>query len=126
MNTLQHLGFAALLLSAPLALAGCGSSQTSTSPALEDTSSALVDAEVYVCRSGEKVRAAYPDVNTAVIEYRGDVHTLEIAVSADGARYVNDDVQWWIKGFGTYAEATLFDQPDGSYQDALEVDCRPE
>ena len=39
-----------------------------------------------------------PDPNTAVIRYKGKVHILKTAPSADGARYVGDGLQWWTKG----------------------------
>ncbi|MGI8841489.1 MAG: MliC family protein [Caulobacteraceae bacterium] len=60
---------------------------------------------VYACPGGETVRATYPDTRTAKVEYQGRAHTLKIAGSADGARYVGDGLQWWTKGMthGTIA-----------------------
>lgn len=126
MNWIKGFAFGGIFVSGALFLAGCGSSQTATPEALQDADLAYLNAEVYVCESGEEVHAAYPDIDTAVIQYRGDTHTLQIAVSADGARYINDDLQWWVKGAGSNAEGILFDGADGTYEDALEVNCSPE
>ena len=84
------------------ALAGCGSMGPGAPPPASP-------AIVYACPNGETVRATYPDPRTAVIQYRGATHTLKIAVSADGARYVGDGLQWWTKGMihGTIATLPL-------------------
>jgi membrane-bound inhibitor of C-type lysozyme len=52
----------------------------------------------YRCDDGRTVRAAYPDIRTAVLGFDGETHRLHIAVSADGARYVGAGWQWWSKG----------------------------
>lgn len=52
----------------------------------------------YACDDGASVKASYPDADTAVVELDGKAHTLKIAVSASGARYVGDGLQWWTKG----------------------------
>jgi membrane-bound inhibitor of C-type lysozyme len=44
------------------------------------------------------VQAAYPDTHTAVLTLDGQTRRLQVAVSADGARYVGDHWQWWTKG----------------------------
>lgn len=62
----------------------------------------------YLCQSGERIVASYPDTDTAVIEYRGQVRRLHIAISASGARYVGGAVEWWTKGTGRGASGTLF------------------
>ena len=82
-----------------LALAGCGALAPAPRPAPADP------AIVYACPDGQSVRATYPDTRTAVIEYRGATHTLKTAVSADGARYIGEGLQWWTKGMthGTLA-----------------------
>ena len=52
----------------------------------------------YACDDGRSLKASYPDADTAVVELGGRTHTLKIAVSASGARYVGDGLQWWTKG----------------------------
>ncbi|MEO8925792.1 MAG: MliC family protein [Caulobacteraceae bacterium] len=86
-------------------LAGCGAMAPAPSPPAA--------AIVYVCPDGQSVRATYPDTRTAVIKYRGVTHTLKTAVSADGARYIGEGLQWWTKGMthGTLAALT----PDETY-----------
>ena len=44
------------------------------------------------------VQAAYPDTNTALVKIKGETHTLHVAMSGSGARYISDDWQWWTKG----------------------------
>ncbi len=53
---------------------------------------------VYTCPDGAEVIARYPDTTTAVIRYKGKVHTLKTAPTGDGARYIGDGLQWWTKG----------------------------
>lgn len=52
----------------------------------------------YACNDGQTVQAAYPDTNTAVIKLKGETHTLHIAISGSGARYIGEGWQWWTKG----------------------------
>lgn len=52
----------------------------------------------YACDDGRSVKASYPDADTAVVELDGKTHTLKVAVSASGARYVGEGLQWWTKG----------------------------
>ena len=52
----------------------------------------------YVCEDGRTVRATYPDPDTAIVDVDGVKRTLKIAISASGARYIGDGVQWWSKG----------------------------
>ncbi|MEO8778865.1 MAG: MliC family protein [Rhodanobacter sp.] len=52
----------------------------------------------YACADGRTVQAVYPDTDNAVLRFDGQTHQLHIAVSADGARYVGQDWQWWTTG----------------------------
>jgi membrane-bound inhibitor of C-type lysozyme len=52
----------------------------------------------YHCADGTAVQAGYPSADTAVVRVGGRDYTLEIAVSASGARYVGYGLQWWTKG----------------------------
>ena len=53
---------------------------------------------VYACADGAVLKARYPDDKTAVVEYGGQTRTLTVAMSASGARYVGEGLQWWTKG----------------------------
>lgn len=77
---------------AALALAGCAQVRPP------------VPRQSYACEDGRTVLARYPDTQTAVLEIAGASHTLTIARSGSGARYVGDGLQWWTKGL---SEATL-------------------
>lgn len=52
----------------------------------------------YQCDDGRTVMAVYPDSTTAVLTLGGQTLQLHTAVSADGARYVGNQWQWWSKG----------------------------
>jgi membrane-bound inhibitor of C-type lysozyme len=52
----------------------------------------------YTCTDGQVVQAAYPDANTALVKIKSETHTLHIAMSGSGARYIGDNWQWWTKG----------------------------
>lgn len=56
------------------------------------------NSKTYVCDDGRRVQAAYLNRDTALLRIHGEVIRLHIAISADGARYVGDDWQWWTKG----------------------------
>lgn len=55
---------------------------------------------IYQCEDGERFAAAYPDNDTAILNYAGQLLLLKSVVSADGARYVGEGWQWWSKGEG--------------------------
>jgi membrane-bound inhibitor of C-type lysozyme len=74
-------------------LAGCSAASA------DQTTSGSAPAWIsYTCSDGQVVQAAYPDTNTALVKIKGETHTLHIAMSGSGARYVSDDWQWWTKG----------------------------
>ncbi|RJS91029.1 MliC family protein [Salinisphaera sp. Q1T1-3] len=78
----------------------------------------------YECSTGETIVARYPDVETAVIDYKGDEHTLSLAMSADGARYVGDDYEWWTRGTGRNGQATLSERNDDNTTGRQIASCR--
>lgn len=74
----------------------------------------------YDCNNGQTIDARYPDSDRAVVHYQGDKLPMHIAISADGARYVGDDYEWWTRGSGQGGEATLFAHAsDGSTGDVV-------
>lgn len=92
---------------AVLALAACDQNKTEaprpapTPDALTKTPAAPgAEGETiaYACADGQALKARYPDDKTAVVEYGGQTRTLTVAVSASGARYVGEGLQWWTKG----------------------------
>lgn len=87
-------------LAALLGLAACNKpaeqAQAPEAPAAAAPAAATLT--TYVCDDGRSLKASYPDADTAVVELEGATHTLKIAISASGARYVGDGLQWWTKG----------------------------
>lgn len=61
----------------------------------------------YRCESGQTVAAAYPTTDSATVEYKRSRYNMRIAVSASGARYVADSLEWWTKGSGPGSEGTV-------------------
>lgn len=79
---------------APLALAACSPEPKPTPPPAEPSTPWIT----YVCDDGRTLQAVYPDSDTARVRVGGQEHTLKIAVSGSGARYVGEGLQWWTKG----------------------------
>lgn len=73
-----------------------------------DDQTADESARTYECNDGRAIRASYPDTDHAVVAYQDQQRRMHIAVSADGARYVGNDYEWWTRG----ADATLFTHAD--------------
>ncbi|MGO1500470.1 MAG: MliC family protein [Marinobacter sp.] len=62
----------------------------------------------YHCESGTAIQAAYPAHRKAVVKYKEQMLRMNLAVSADGSRYVGDGLEWWTSGSGVGSEGTLF------------------
>lgn len=62
----------------------------------------------YECESGRTVHASYPSDSVAVVEYDDRTIRMTRAVSASGARYVGEDLEWWTRGTGPDSKGTLF------------------
>lgn len=76
----------------------------------------------YECESGALIQASYLDTDHARIAYQGRTRTLTIAVSASGARYVGEGVEWWTKGSGPGSSGSLFAyQSDGASGELIET-----
>lgn len=110
MKILSALTFAPIL--SLVLLAACDSSTSDKATAIEHN---------FRCASGETMAASYPFTDTARVQYKGEHYDMKIAVSASGARYTNDDFEWWTKGSGTDSEATLFrHKADGTTGESVE------
>jgi len=87
------------------ALAACGRGQPADSPptpapAAPPTAAAQAPQGAtitYRCGNDRTLDAVYAG-EKAIIQWGGKQHTLTIAKSASGARYVGDGLQWWTKG----------------------------
>lgn len=100
-----------------VALAGCDTKPATNGPLPTQTSHTDTPV-VYRCETGRTVEAAYRSDETVVVRYEGKMHRTQLAVSASGARYVGDGLEWWTKGTGS--EGTLFHhQTDGTTGDVL-------
>lgn len=50
------------------------------------------------CNNGEKFKVSYPTQQSAIMYYHDELLLLNEAISASGARYTNETLQWWTKG----------------------------
>lgn len=105
-----------MALAPALFLMACaGSSQTGSQEA------ATASMHNYQCESGVTIAATYPTSNTAMVRYQGNSYDMDIAVSASGARYVGDKLEWWTKGSGAGSEGLLLQHmADGTSGDTIE------
>jgi|GEM_PF-1857415 len=78
---------------------------------------------IYECDSGRTIEAHYPEVDRAEVEYRGETHQMRVMISASGARYAGEGLEWWTKGTGPGAPGTLYHHQDGETGDVIES-CR--
>lgn len=52
----------------------------------------------YICNSGKTLAAAYSNEgNWAIVRYQDQQYKMVIAISASGARYTAEDMEWWTK-----------------------------
>ncbi|ODT87963.1 MliC family protein [Phenylobacterium sp. SCN 70-31] len=125
------LRHAALAVVGLAALGGCSREAPPADATPADASSDATPAgaaqgadgwRVYVCADGRIVRALYPDTETARLKLETGEQALKIAISASGARYVGQGVQWWTKG----DEASLAPlKPGEDIASAAGVACVP-
>lgn len=76
----------------------------------------------YTCSDGQVVKASYPDSDTALLDIKGELQRLHIAISGSGARYIGGGWQWWTKGMHEGRLAPL--GAGEEIASAAGVDCR--
>ena len=73
----------------------------------------------YACESGYSLRVSYPDNDTAIVEYEGDIVQLASTVSGSGARYSGDGWVWWTQGDA----GTLYRQANENAPEVPQESC---
>lgn len=63
----------------------------------------------YACADGSSLTATYSG-DEATVEHGGQTYAMTTQISASGARYVGDGLQWWTRGDG---EGTVTPMPEG-------------
>ena len=98
----------ALLSCLGLAVAAC-SQETPPAPTspIEAPTTQTAAAVGYACESGKVVTATYPDTETARVSYDGRDYVLTSAVSASGARYAGQGLEWWTASRNGQESGTL-------------------
>lgn len=86
----------ALLSCLSLTVAAC-SQETPPAPTspVEAPMAQTAAAVGYACESGKTIAVTYPDTETARLSYDGRDYVLTSAVSASGARYAGQGLEWW-------------------------------
>lgn len=110
----------ALLSCLGLTVAACSQEAppAPTSP-VEAPTAQTAAAVGYACESGKVVTATYPDTETARVSYDGRDYVLTSAVSASGARYAGQGLEWWTASrngqeSGTLSRLAANDQTGGT------------
>lgn len=98
----------ALLSCLGLTVAACSQEAppAPTSP-VEAPTAQTAAAVGYACESGKVVTATYPDTETARVSYEGRDYVLTSAVSASGARYAGQGLEWWTASRNGQENGTL-------------------
>ena len=96
-----------IALTSGLALLAAGCSQEKPTAPIEAPAAQGSAAVGYACESGKTVVVAYPDVQTARLSYEGKDYILTNVVSASGARYVGQGLEWWTASRGETENGTL-------------------
>lgn len=110
------------IAAATVFVAGCAH-ESGPADTVNDAAENAVSLVHYRCESGAQIQASYPAENVAVVEYRDETYRMDIARSASGARYTGDRYDWWTKGMGPGATATLATHTDNGPGDTVER-CR--
>jgi len=82
---------------------------------------AAADATTYYCDDGRTVRARYHAPGAATVSVDGEAHAMKTAISASGARYVGDGLQWWTRDLGRGALSGL--KPGEDIASGAGVNC---
>lgn len=112
------------VIAAVALLAACDRSpEAPVQPPVEPSAPVLTAAAVaYECESGRTVAVQYPDLQTAVVTYEGEVYQTRSVEAASGARYSGSGVQWWTTSRNGIETGTLgrVSESDGGVSAILE------
>ncbi|MBD3834187.1 DUF4232 domain-containing protein [Brevundimonas bullata] len=90
-----------------LTAAACSQEAPPTTAPVEAPVAPLAAAVGYACESGKVVTVTYPDTETARVSYDGRDYVLASAVSASGARYAGQGLEWWTASRDGQESGTL-------------------
>lgn len=79
---------------------------------------------VYSCASGQTITMALPEPEVAVVTVDGVAHRMTHVVSASGARFAGDGLEWWTKGTGPTGEGMLSRLGPDGFGDEIVTTCR--
>ncbi|MGH7026345.1 DUF4232 domain-containing protein [Brevundimonas sp.] len=100
--------FAVALMSClGVTVAACSQEPTPTPSAPVEAPGSPPAAVGYACESGKVVTVTYPDTETARVSYDGRDYFLTSSVSASGARYAGQGLEWWTASRNGQESGTL-------------------
>jgi len=90
----------ALLILSALAVTACQPKEESAAapPPKAPAVAPATDFVRYACEDGEAVQVRYVAQDSATVVFQGRTYELRRVISASGARYAGDGLQWWSKG----------------------------
>lgn len=97
----------ALMTCLGLTAAACSQEAPPTTAPVEAPVAPVAAAVGYACESGKVVTVTYPDTETARVSYDGRDYVLASAVSASGARYAGQGLEWWTASRDGQESGTL-------------------
>jgi membrane-bound inhibitor of C-type lysozyme len=97
----------ALMTCLGLTAAACSQEAPPTTAPVEAPVAPLAASVGYACESGKVVTVTYPDTETARVSYDGRDYVLASAVSASGARYAGQGLEWWTASRDGQESGTL-------------------
>lgn len=109
-TSIAALGLAAAACGQPADEAPAAAERAgSTLPSITGEPTTAPVTVAYVCEDGATLSATYSG-EEASVEYGGETYAMTTQMSASGARYVGDGLQWWTRGDG---EGTVTPMPEG-------------
>ena len=97
----------ALMTCLGLTAAACSQEAPPATAPVEAPVAPLAAAVGYACESGKVVTVTYPDTETARVSYDGRDYVMASAVSASGARYAGQGLEWWTASRDGQESGTL-------------------
>jgi membrane-bound inhibitor of C-type lysozyme len=97
----------ALMTCLGLTAAACSQEAPPTTAPVEAPVAPLAAAVGYACESGKVVTETYPDTETARVSYDRPEYVLASPVSASGARYAGQGLEWWTASRDGQESGTL-------------------
>lgn len=78
----------------------------------------------YTCQSGELVQVAQTLNDNNSLLYKGKLYRVVRVISASGARYAGDGMEWWTKGDQAMLSPLLADGTSGNILESCAIQTK--